>query len=125
MKSCKHCNEIKPLNEFTIDNRMKGGYTNLCKVCRNNERKLRYHSEDNYRTKELNRVKKYNDKALLRALNNVKELNDPYVIASLKRDTDLTTQDIRKYPELIKTKRQELIVKRVLKNHHEKYKRIT
>jgi len=123
MKKCKHCNLTKENSNFMIDPRMKGGYSNLCKDCRNLRRRNRYQSDLEYRINELKRSKKYNHKALLRALNNVSELKDVYIISLLKRDTDLTSDDIKKYPELIKTKKQEVIIKRFIKNYNGEHKR--
>ena len=34
LKTCTHCNEEKLIIEFAFCNK-KGGYTNLCKKCRN------------------------------------------------------------------------------------------
>ena len=42
-------------------------------------------------------------------------LNDNYVISQIKRETNLSSYDIRKYPELIEVKRQIIKTRRLWK----------
>jgi hypothetical protein len=66
VKSCKECKELKILSEFAKDSRMKEGYSNQCKVCRNNyQRKYRTENPDlvaKYSEKEKISKKKYYEK---------------------------------------------------------------
>lgn len=92
------------------DTRLKSGFAKWCNDCLNEKRRLKYSLNPN---KYKERQKKYNDYALEKAKKNIKEISDVYVIAELKRGTDLTSKDIRKFPELIETKRQLILNKRL------------
>ena len=105
MKLCNCGNEITQK-----DKRNKDGLQNKCNNCYNEKRRLRY-AEDPMKYRE--RQKKYNSYALQKATKHIKEISDTYVIAELKRGTSLTTKDIRKFPELIETKRQIIKNKRL------------
>lgn len=39
-KTCIHCGETKPINEFSKNPTSKSGYANVCKVCRNKQAAL-------------------------------------------------------------------------------------
>ena len=115
----KICNCCKlPDKEFTKDNRNKDGLQGICNDCKNTKRRLRY-SENPEPLKE--RQKRYNGYALEKQKKHIEGLSDTYIIAELKRGTELTTVDIRKHPELIEAKRQIIKNKRLIKN--EKYKK--
>ena len=36
-KTCIHCGETKPIEEFSKNPTSKSGYANVCKVCRNKD----------------------------------------------------------------------------------------
>ena len=98
-------------NEITLkDKRNKDGLQNKCNDCFNEKRRERYSlNPDKYKQRQ----KKYNSYALQKAKKHIKEISDTYVIAELKRGTSLTTKEIRKFPELIETKRQIIKNKRL------------
>ena len=89
-------------NEITLkDKRNKDGLQNKCNDCFNEKRRKRYSlNPDKYKQRQ----KKYNSYALNKAKKHIKEISDTYVIAELK---------IRKFPELIETKRQIIKNKRL------------
>jgi len=92
------------------DKRNKDGYQKRCNDCINDIRRKRY--KDNPQ-KYRDRQKKYNDYALAKQLNHIATISDVYVISELKRGTNLTTKEIRQFPELIETKRQIIKNKRL------------
>lgn len=97
--------------EVTLkDKRNKDGLQKDCNSCINERRKLKY-KENPFKIRE--RQKKYNGSALKRQKEHIKNISDIYVIAELKRGTNLNTKDIRKYPELIEAKRQIIKNKRL------------
>lgn len=112
MKTCKKCKEEKSIDLFSPDKRNKDGKQSTCRLCCNLIRKEKYKNDNNYRIKQKEHQKKYSVKANERAKLHIKNLSDFYVIKELKRGTDLTTEDVKKYPELIELKRQTIINKR-------------
>lgn len=107
MKICV-CGNIVTLK----DKRNKDGYQAKCNECYNENRRLKYKQNP---LKHRERQKKYNNYALEKAKKHIEKISDTYVIAELKRGTDLTTNDIRKHPELIELKRQIIKNKRLCK----------
>lgn len=107
MKLCKCGKEVT-----AKDKRNKDGLQKRCNDCENKIRRNRYKLNPN---KYKQRQKKYKEYALNKAKFHSENLTDTYIIAELKRGTDLTTKDIRKYPELIETKRQIIKNKRLCK----------
>jgi len=105
MKLCKCGNEVT-----LKDNRNKDGLQKWCNSCVNERRSLRY-KENPFKIRE--RQKKYNSSALERQKKHIKEISDTYVIAELKRGTNLNSKEIREYPELIEAKRQIIKNKRL------------
>jgi hydrogenase maturation factor HypF (carbamoyltransferase family) len=95
------------------DKRNKDGLQNKCNSCYNQIRNKRYKDNPN---PIKQRQKKYNDYQLQKQKEHIKLISDTYVIAELKRGTILTTKDIRKFPELIETKRQIIKNKRLCKS---------
>lgn len=120
MKTCNKCKKSKEESEFTFDKRNKDGLQGSCNCCKNNNRNLKYSTDLSYRELIKSKNKKYNQNSLIRVKKHISTLSDIYVIASLKRGTDLTTKDIRQFPNLIDLKRQELTIKRNLKNEKHK-----
>lgn len=112
-KKCNKCNQDKSISEFGKDSRNKDGLQGRCKKCQNERRRERYATDPVHRVKTKERQKKYNSYALTKAKRHVSEISDTYVIAELKRGTSLSTEDIRKYPELIEAKRQVIKNKRL------------
>jgi hypothetical protein len=110
MKTCKTCKE--PNKKFLKDKRTPDGYQTECTECINERRRNKYSKNP---TKYRERQKKYNTYALEKAKKHISETSDTYVIAELKRGTTLNTKDIRKFPELIETKRQTIKNKRLCK----------
>lgn len=105
MKLCKCGKEVT-----AKDNRNKDGLQKRCNNCENEIRRNRYKLNPN---KYKERQKKYNGYALEKAKKHIETISDIYIIAELKRGTDLTTKDIRKHPELIEAKRQIIKNKRL------------
>ena len=100
-------------NEVTLkDKRNKDGLQKWCNECVNEKRKEKY--KENPKPFR-DRQKKYNKYALQKAKKHIQEISDVYVIAELKRGTTLNTKDIKKFPELIETKRQIIKNKRLCK----------
>tara|TARA_R110002051_G_C8769409_1_gene503357 strand:+ start:28934 stop:29302 length:369 start_codon:yes stop_codon:yes gene_type:complete len=115
MKECNSCKKIKGSECYGKDKRNKNGIQGICNYCKNEKRALRYLLDIDYKNKQKENQKKYAIKARERANKHVKELSEFYIIASLKRHTDLTTEDIKKFPKLIECKKQILINKRLCK----------
>jgi hypothetical protein len=105
MKKCKCGNEIT-----LKDKRNKDGLQNKCNNCLNQVRREKYKLNP---CKHKERQKKYNKYALQKSKKHIKEISDTYVIAELKRGTTLNTEDIKKFPDLIETKRQIIKNKRL------------
>lgn len=112
-KICNKCKEPKELNLFHSDKRNKDGKQATCIMCYNETRNKRYREDSEYRNKQKKRQNKYLKKANLRAKKHIKELSDFYLIKSLKRGTNLTTEEIKKHPELIEAKKQIILNKRL------------
>ena len=115
MKICNCCH--LPDKEYTSDKRNKGGLQGICNDCKNSKRRLKYF-ENPEPLKE--KQKRYNGYALEKGKKHIETLSDTYIIAELKRGTELTTVDIRKHPELIQLKRQIILNKRLIKNEKRK-----
>jgi acetyl-CoA carboxylase beta subunit len=107
MKTCK-CGKLITAK----DKRNKDGLQAKCNDCYNEKRRLVYKDNPD---KFKERQKKYNDYALTKAKKHIETISDTYVIAELKRGTNLTTPEIRNYPELIEAKRQIIKNKRLCK----------
>jgi len=59
-RDCPHCGVTKPLNEFSVNGYKNGKpYYSICKLCRNEKRHTRYHSDENYREKQKEANRKY------------------------------------------------------------------
>lgn len=112
MKKCNSCEETD-IENFGKDVRNKDGLQGKCRSCQNLSRRNRYKEDESYRELMKFRQLKHSKKANIRAKKHVKELSDFYVIASLKRGTNLTSDDIKKNPELIKLKKQIILNKRL------------
>jgi hypothetical protein len=113
MKICKNCGLT---GVFGKDKRAPDGYQRVCNDCTNIRRKELYKlNPEKFRTYQ----EKYNKKSLIRMKKHCQDISDTYVISELKRGTNLNSNDIRKFPELIETKRQIIKNKRlcrILKN---------
>ncbi len=104
MKICIKCKTPKELTEFHSDSRLKDGKKGKCKQCyrdyllipKYKERRRRQSSEAIKRAKE--------------------KLTDSYVIRQIVHKTELSANDIKKYPELIKATRLVMITNRIIKN---------
>jgi len=105
MKKCECGKEVT-----AKDKRNKDGLQKKCNDCYNKKRRLNYSLNPE---KTRKRQKKYNNYALEKAKKNSKEISDVYVIAELKRGTNLVNKDIRQFPELIEAKRQLILNKRL------------
>lgn len=98
---------------FGNDKRNNDGKQGRCYKCCNEVRSLRYLNNKYYRDKQRERQKKYSNYANKNAKEHIKKISDFYVIKELKRGTNLTTEDVKKHPELIETKRQLIKNKRL------------
>jgi len=109
LKQCNHCTKNRKLSSFSPDKRNKDGLQGICNYCRSEKRKGTHkHNPKN------------NAYHLQKQLQHIAQVSEVYVIAELKRGTNLTTEDIRKYPNLIETKRKIIINKRAIKNEKRK-----
>ena len=115
MKKCNKCNTNKEKDCFSPDKRNKDGLQGTCKECVNITRSNRYSTDKEYRNKQKQRQKKYLKTANDRAKKHVENLTDFYIIASLKRGTNLSTEDIKKHPKLIELKKQIILNQRKCK----------
>jgi len=64
MKICNRCKKEKKLEEFVKDNRRKDGRSTLCKECKRESDRKRYHERKNdpkYHKKKLEHGKKYRE----------------------------------------------------------------
>lgn len=113
MKKCNCCKAYKELSFFYTDKRNKDGHQGICKKCMNEKRNEKYKTNKDYRNNLKNKQKKYKKKANDRAKKHIENLSDFYLIKSLKRGTNLTTEDIKKHPELIKIKKQIILNQRL------------
>lgn len=113
MKKCNRCDKEKKYHYFSPDKRNKDGHQGICKLCQNKIRSEKYKTDINYRNKQKSNQVKYNREANVRAKKHIENLTDFYIIASLKRGTNLSTEDIKKHPELIKAKKQIILNKRL------------
>lgn len=97
------------MKNFGPDVRNKDGHGGICKYCRSSSRKGTHkHNPKN------------NAYQLRKQLQHIAQVSDVYVIAELKRGTNLTAKDIRRYPNLIEAKRQVIINKRAIKDEKRK-----
>lgn len=116
MKNCNKCGLPKEFSKYHSDKRNSDKLQGICKDCYNTTRNLKYALNIEYKRKILQRAKKYSSKSLIRQKQYIETFSDSYVIASLKRGTNLTTFDIKQYPDLIESQKQILIIKRKIKN---------
>lgn len=98
---------------FYSDSRNKDGLQGSCKNCQNLKRNERYLTDQDYAAKVKDNQKKYKEKASERAKKHIQNLSDFYIIKELKRGTQLTTEDIKKHPQLIAAKRELIRLKRL------------
>jgi hypothetical protein len=109
MKLCKRCEKS---GKFLKDKRTADGLQRVCTLCANTRRKEAYKlNPEKYRQAQ----KKYAKDSLKRMTKHIRDISDTYVIAELKRGTNLNTFDFLKFPELIETKRQLIKNKRLCK----------
>ena len=135
MKPCSKCKVQKELSAFGKWSKGKDGHRPDCKQCRQIESqqqkanqnarcKARYATDEKYRTKVKERQKRYNPASNTRMKGHIKNYSDTYVIAAIKRGTDLKTKDIRQHPELISAWRETMKVRKLIKTENEKRKRV-
>ena len=77
-KKCSKCEKKKPINEFVVNKRSKGGIENECKVCKktyNHNYYLNHKEEINIRTKVYNRA---NPEVVQKGVKNQKENHPTY-----------------------------------------------
>ena len=110
-KVCSKCGEEKEVSEFHKMKGCKYGVRNTCKNCMKEYRK-EYQKE--YRKENADRIKEYRKENADRIKESQKEwqkecqisLSDGYIITQLRnRNPNLTTEQIRANPELIRLKR--------------------
>ena len=110
MKVCIKCNIPKELNKFHTDNRLKFGVKGKCKECYK-----KYYLSEDYK-KRRNRQ---SGESIRRSKDN---LTDNYIIRQLCHHNNLTPNDIRKFPELIETKRQVILTNKIIKDERRNIK---
>lgn len=107
-KVCIKCKEEKDIDEFFVDRRLKDGHFGRCKECCKE-----WVESDEVKARRVRQsgdsIKRSKDK-----------LTDNYVIRQICHHSNLTPNDVRKYPQLIETKRQIILTNRVIKNEKNK-----
>lgn len=77
-KICKICNHPKKITEFRLSKKKIRG--NICRECRNNQRRLRYHNHEKHDKeviqKNRNRIKEWRDNNKIRDKKSKKEWRD-------------------------------------------------
>ncbi len=110
LKICLKCKIPKQKSEFHTDNRLKCGVKGKCKECYRDyleipefvKRRIRQSTESIKRSKE--------------------KLTDNYIIRQLCHHNNLVPDDIRKYPELIKAKREIMIINKTINDERKSKK---
>lgn len=107
--TCNTCLIPKNFSEFHTDSRLKSGIKSKCKDCY----RLYYLSAE-YRQRRVRQsgesIRRGRDK-----------LTDNYVIRQICHHNNLTPDDVRKFPELIKAQRQVILTNRIIKNEKTKH----
>lgn len=110
LKKCIKCGIEKPLDSFYRDRRLSDGRFGRCKVC----------------TKEWvvsTEVKARRVRQCKNSLDKGKEsLSDNYVIRQICHHNSLTPDEVRQYPELIKTYRELMITNRTIRDERKNRK---
>jgi len=117
-RTCKKCGETKPIEEFRISRIYKDKvyYMHICRKCYNINHKFwrKLNSEILKSEYERNR-----DKMLIRmneyAKKRTDNLHDSYVAYIIKNSINLSIKIIRQHPGLIENWRQQIRIKRLLK----------
>jgi ribosomal protein L37AE/L43A len=119
---CKHCNIAKDISLFPKDKRASNGVWSKCKDCGNKHRRDRYRNDDEYHQTVLKRQRDYiADGYYAKGFcSNASQINDTYVIQAIRRNTNLTREDIP--PELIESWRELLKIKRLKKQITNEFK---
>ncbi len=60
VKSCKKCGEVKPVEQFNRQTKMKGGRAAICKSCKSILNKKRYNNPEFDRAGYINKQKDWN-----------------------------------------------------------------
>lgn len=106
-KTCTHCGETKPLDEFVKDNRRKDGHATICKECRRRKDRERYQQlrEDNtFMEKHREHSRKYKEKH--------------------KDRVDAYNAEYRMRPEVCERRREWHQERQVIKSLEDKFKEI-
>ena len=135
-KVCIKCLKDKPLNLFTADKGVKGGYRGICKLCRNAYVRLNYaNNTNNVRTKGLVRglvlrsTKFYRDTQRKFRLNqnpaNHKRAREKYVLKNKKKiKAKRAVQDAVTSGKLIKTGCEVCKTHIDIHGHHDDYNKL-
>ena len=99
VKQCKKCQTVKPVEDFNKQTKMKGGRSNICKVCKSELNKKRYNNPEFDRTGYIEKQKdwnKENPKKLYRYIKKSRKKNKRLAKQEIIRELEETS------PELIK-----------------------
>jgi len=135
-RTCKKCGETKPIEKFKKRDTCIYGRGHVCKTCSRKSyrktpayKKARVRANARYRKKYPDKIKEYDKKYRLshpygerqketekkRRKKNADKLTDRHVINVIRHVKKIKAETIRQYPEFIQTYRQQLKVKRLLK----------
>jgi hypothetical protein len=117
---CKKCGEEKPIEEFVKNKCSPRGYTFECKQCKNkrnrsycgNNRQYNKEWQKKYREKHK---EYYKDLQLKSNIERTDKLTDTYIVQNIHYAYGLDYKTIRQHPELIESYRQQIKIKRLLK----------
>lgn len=133
-KLCPKCNVIKPIenyHRYWSEARQKYRIGNYCKPCAKTDANAR--AKESYR-KNIEAKKQYakdyranpENKAKRKALQDKfkplyrKNLQDCYVRDQMKQKFGFATEDLRANPEIVETYKNQLLIKRKIKEHGKK-----
>ncbi len=117
-KTCSKCGEVKPLSDFHRNKKEKDEYQCQCKACRRPYDK-KYNKDNKEKISAYNKQYRENNKEKLLAHNKQhkreqgKILSTTYVKNILTGTFKIKQADIT--PEMIELKREQLLIKRALK----------
>lgn len=128
MKICTKCRVEKGLNEFNKNSKFLDGHEYRCRQCsrimftqyhKENRTKLNLYNKK-YRLLNQKKIKNWRKKHPESAKKTNKrchdELRTSYIVWIIHQSfPELTNSEIRKYPELIESYRQQIKIKRLLK----------
>ena len=99
VKQCKKCGEVKPIEQFNKQSKMKDGYSNICRHCKSELNKLRYNSPEFDRVGYIEKQKswnKENPKKLYRYIKKSRKKNKQLLKKQIVKELEETSPDLIK-----------------------------